>query len=144
MISPITQTYYTEEHLICFEKHSLGENYPNRRTVMTGGHKVFFMGYMMEAYKFVNKRFRNVRKVKYNGDVLYNVLLENYDTMRVNNLLCETLHPDHIIAKIYNSGLSDYAKEQIFIKLDKQFKKNEKNKQPSVTNHLTRISYLYH
>jgi len=28
-------------------------------------------------------------------------LMEKYDKIYVNNLICETLHPDNIIAKLY-------------------------------------------
>jgi hypothetical protein len=40
-----------------------------------------------------------VIKVKYSGELLYNVLLEQHSTMKVNNILCETLHPENAIAK---------------------------------------------
>ena len=33
---------------------------------------------------------------------MYNVLLESYDKMIVNNLICETLHPENSIAKLHN------------------------------------------
>ena len=56
---------------------------------------------MVKANDFI-KEFENVKKTKYNGEVLYNVLLEEHDKMLVNNLICETLHPDNILAKLYN------------------------------------------
>ena len=111
-IVAITQTIYPYNYLICFEKHSLGRNYPNERTIMTSEHKVFYDGKMMEAGEFVGF-FKNVYKVKYNGDVLYNVLMKKYDTIRVNNLLCETLHPSNIVAKLNMGGFTEYYKEKI-------------------------------
>jgi len=38
----------------------------------------------------------------YNNEILYNVLLEKHGIMKVNNLVAETLHPNSIIAKLYN------------------------------------------
>ena len=34
-------------------------------------------------------------------DQLYNVLMEEYNIMLVNNMEVETLHPDNPIAKLY-------------------------------------------
>lgn len=42
----------------------------------------------------------NVCKVENTKSILYNVLLESYANMTVNNMMVETLHPDNIIAKM--------------------------------------------
>ena len=34
-------------------------------------------------------------------ELLYNVLMEDYSKMIVNNLLCETLQPEHATALLY-------------------------------------------
>jgi ornithine carbamoyltransferase len=47
--------------------------------------------------------FENVKKVKYNGEILYNIVMKNYRKVSVNNMVCETLHPKNIIAKLYTS-----------------------------------------
>jgi DNA-binding beta-propeller fold protein YncE len=99
-IVSITQTTTNESYLVCFEKHSLGYNYPSQRTIMSQQHKVFFGGKMIPAYTFI-RLFNNIKKVKYNGELLYNVLMDKHNKMKVNNLLCETLHPDHKVAKLY-------------------------------------------
>jgi hypothetical protein len=41
-----------------------------------------------------------VRHVKYTGEVLYNVIMEEHDMMMVNNLLCETLDPCNALARL--------------------------------------------
>jgi hypothetical protein len=43
----------------------------------------------------------NVSLVPYNGQPLYNILLEEHEKMQVNNLIVETLHPEHKVAKLY-------------------------------------------
>ena len=106
----ITQTITSHDFLICFEKHALGNNIPSQKTFMTHGHEVFYNGKMRKAIDFI-KISENVYKTKYRGEVLYNVLMENHETMEVNNLLCETLNPENPIAKMYNL-LKDYSPEE--------------------------------
>jgi hypothetical protein len=97
----ITQSVYaSNKYLICFEKDCLGNNIPSQKTVMSMNHKVFYKGNMICAKEFVGK-VENVRRIKYKGEILYNVLMEECDKMLVNNLICETLDPDSNIAKLY-------------------------------------------
>ena len=42
-----------------------------------------------------------VKEVKNDKQILYNVVLENGDKMIVNNMISETLNPNHSIAKLY-------------------------------------------
>ena len=99
-IIAITQTISTYDFLICFEKHSLGNNIPSQKTIMTHGHEVFFKGKMRKAIECMEFS-ENIYKVKYRGEVLYNVLMEKHETMNVHNIICETLHPENPIAKLY-------------------------------------------
>jgi hypothetical protein len=41
--------------------------------------------------------------------------MKNYSTINVNNLICETLHPNNIIAKIFSGNISDENKNKIII-----------------------------
>ena len=109
-IVDITKTVSTSDFLVCFEKHSLGNNIPSRKTVMTKDHEIFFKGKMIRAIDFMDK-YENVHKVKYSGEPLYNVLLEKHDKMMVNNLICETLNPENPIAKVYGM-LKSYSVEE--------------------------------
>jgi ornithine carbamoyltransferase len=63
---------------------------------------VEFKGQLIPAYRFLNFS-KKVTKVNYTGEVLYNVLLANYGRVVVNNLLCETLHPDNQVAQLYST-----------------------------------------
>jgi hypothetical protein len=100
-IITITKTFSRDKFLVCFEKHALYLNCPNKRTIMSGAHKLFYQVGMVEAAHFVGK-FRGVKLIKYDGEVLYNVLMENHEPMMVNNLICETLHPNNRMAIIHN------------------------------------------
>ena len=107
-IVAVTQTIPLDKYLICIEKNSLGYNVPNKKTLISKTHKIMVDKKLMESEKLV-QYVPTIYKVPYDKKVLYNVLLENYSVMTVNNLIVETLHPSNIIAKIYNG---DYTPEQ--------------------------------
>jgi len=111
-ILDITQTVTLDRFLIMFSKHCFGKNYPSKNTVMTKDHKVLYDNNLIPAYKFLDIS-SDVKKVKYTGEVLYNVLLEKYYVMNVNNLICETLHPNNLIAKIYRNRFTDEYNERV-------------------------------
>jgi hypothetical protein len=100
-IIAITKTIITDKYMVCFEKDSLGKNIPCEKTVISKNHLILYMGKMIKSDYFIKHKFDNVYKVKYSGEILYNVLLENYDKMIVNNIICETLHPNNTLAKFY-------------------------------------------
>ena len=80
---------------------------------------------MRMAKEFL-KDFDNVVKVKYTGAALYNVLLEEHDKMIVNNLICETLHPDNGVAKVYMAlqNLNTEEQQSVIIKINAHVLKN--------------------
>jgi hypothetical protein len=100
-ITAITKTISSNDFLVCFEKHALGNNIPSRKTIMTHIHEVFYNGKMRKAIDFIDT-YENVYKVKYRGEILYNVLMEKHDKMEVNNMICETLNPQNRIASLYS------------------------------------------
>jgi hypothetical protein len=157
-IVAITESISQDDYLVCFKKHCLGYNYPSEDTVMTKEHKIKYDKQMVEADNFLGY-IDNVKKVDYNGEILYNVLMEKYEKINVNNLICETLHPQNKIAKIYNSKFSEdyknklirwtndnaikyandklleYENEQIMLKELEKMINQDKNKQVKKFNH---------
>jgi hypothetical protein len=105
----ITKTITLDKYLICFKKNALGKNMPSQDTIMSKDHQVLYKGVLAPAHKFVPIT-NDIFKVKYSGEPLYNVLLDNYSTMKVNNLTCETLHPNNTIAKLYMNTLAKTQK----------------------------------
>ena len=97
-IIAITQTRPLQKHVVCFSQSSLGRNVPSQQTVCSKEHKVLYKGEMIKARDLADM-CKNVKKVSYNGETLYNVLLEKHGKMLVNNMICETLHPENIAAK---------------------------------------------
>ena len=94
-IVAITETHSTEKELVIIEKDSLRTNVPNQTTVVSMEHKIFYKGKMMEAYKVSKKR------MNYNNEKLYNVLMEEHNKMNVNNMIVETLDPTNMIGKVF-------------------------------------------
>jgi hypothetical protein len=107
----VTKTITLDKYLICFKKNALGKNMPSQDTIMSKDHQVLHKGMLAPAHKFVPIT-NDIFKVKYSGEPLYNVLLDNYSTMKVNNLICETLHPNNTIAKLYMNSLAKTPKSK--------------------------------
>jgi len=99
-IVAVTKTIADEKHLVRIRKDALAKNVPSQDTLTTQNHTFFYNGNMVKAKHLVNK-LDNVVLVKYDGCTLYNVLQDNHEKMVVNNLIAETLHPNHCIAQIY-------------------------------------------
>jgi hypothetical protein len=96
----VSCTVSDDKYLICFKKDALGKNIPSKPTVCSKNHCIFYKGKMWKAKMFSG--FEKVIKIKYTGEVLYNVLLEKPGKMIINNMICETLHPKNDIAKLIN------------------------------------------
>ena len=89
---------------------------------------------MIQSKEFVNV-LDKVTLVPYNGEVLYNVLLNEHEKMQVNNLIVETLHPRHKVALLYcvlnETNVSHHHKLiTIFNEWDRQYRKSMKSKLP--------------
>ena len=100
-IIAITRTITKEKQLVCIKKDAFSKNIPCQDTITSMNHSFFYQGKMNKAKDLVNV-IKDVEFIKYDGCVLYNVLLEKHDKMIVNNLIAETLHPENRIAKIFN------------------------------------------
>jgi hypothetical protein len=112
-IVAITKTVSPDKYLVRFEKDALGTNLPCEATTMTKNHMLLYKGKMMKADEFLKTHNESVSKVPYNGQVLYNVLLEEHDKMVVNNLICETLHPENYVAKMYRAFKTLTPKQRV-------------------------------
>lgn len=105
----VTQTLHTDNYMVLIEANALGKNMPVRDTEITGNHKIKYKGKMVKAQELLNEK--GVKKVKYNGEILYNVLMKKHSVMRINNIKSETLDPKNIIG-ILNSPLLKLSSEE--------------------------------
>lgn len=113
-IVKITKTITQDKYLVCFEKNALGNNIPSQKTIISKNHSIFFQENMIQAKKFIGIN-NKVYKIKYGGEVLYNVLMNEHNKMLVNNLICETLHPENRITKLYNDMQKLNPEEQNYL-----------------------------
>jgi alpha-tubulin suppressor-like RCC1 family protein len=91
-IKYITKVVNEESTLTCIRRNAIDEGVPSRKTLITNEHPVEFHGEMVQAGELVDM-VDGAFKVKYNGEPVYNVVMEKKDTMMVNGLRCETLDP---------------------------------------------------
>jgi hypothetical protein len=133
-IKYITSTRSLDSYLICFEPNSISMNCPSQRTIMTKEHKILFKDRLVPAYRFLEHSDK-VKKVAYSGDVLYNILLDEHSTISVNNIICETLHPENIIAKLYNSNISHTYKNEVITIMNEALKNKDVDTYKSIINH---------
>jgi hypothetical protein len=108
-VEHVTITTSIEKELVCFEKDSISINCPSQKTIMTRNHKVFH-GTMVNADTLLGD---HIYLIPYNGELLYNVLLEKNGLMNVNGLVCETLDVNNIIALFYKSNYTVDKKNKI-------------------------------
>jgi len=125
-IRAVTKSMLLEKFLVCFEAHSLRKNYPSQRTIMSGEHKVRYNSELTEARNFVG-RFDGVKIVKYNGQILYNILLDTHETVKVNGLVCETLHPNNAIAQLYNKSINENTRVKLINEMNDNIEKRNFN-----------------
>jgi hypothetical protein len=94
----VTINQSMDDHLICIEKSALGPGIPIHKTLVSLRHKIDYHG-LKSAYELVG--VVDAYKQKYRGQLLYNVVLEKWDTMNVNGMTVETLDPENEVAKYY-------------------------------------------
>ncbi len=108
----ISKTILNEKYLIQIEKHSLNFNTPNKTTLISPGHKILYDGKMITAKNllFILKDSNKIKPIKYNQEILYNVLMEKHDRMIVNNMTVETLDPKNYFAFLNNLNIANSIK----------------------------------
>jgi len=132
----VTRTVTLDKYLISLAPHALGRNVPHTKTLMSKDHKIAFAGQLVPAYRFLDYSDQ-VKKVTYKGETLYNILLPGYSTMLINNLECETLHPDNIIAKLYTTTYTDAERVALVQEWNASLTQRDNSAYQAVVNRLT-------
>ena len=123
-IVAITETRPLFSHIVCIEKDALGKRVPCERTEISKEHCVFYKGKMMRAVDLVCE-CNGVSEIGYNGEPLYNVLLEKHGHMIINNLICETLHPENIMGKICGGKYKKSDERRLCAELSELIREND-------------------
>lgn len=93
-IVKVVETHGSPTCLCLIKKDLIFPDVPNKDTVITKWHKVLFNGKLVKA-----KDLPGIHVCQYNGETLYNVLMDEHETMKVNGMTVETLDPAHKINK---------------------------------------------
>jgi hypothetical protein len=96
----LTATYSSDKEMVLLQKDSIRKNYPAKDTLMSRKHKIYMKGKLKAAYRLVDQ-YKGISLVPYQGQKLYNVVLEDYGLMNVQGMLCETLHPLNPMAQYF-------------------------------------------
>jgi CHAD domain-containing protein len=113
----------------------LGINTPSQPTILTKDHKIMYQNNLVSAERFLNLS-NQIKKVRYTGEILYNVLLSDYDVMSVNNLQCETLNPNNLIAKLYTKNFSNDEKTRMILEMNDSLLNKDIKRYKYVLNNL--------
>jgi hypothetical protein len=95
-IVAIAKILSSEEELIEFEKDSIEKNVPCVKTILSPLHKILYKGKMVCA-----KNVPEGKKIPYENQFLYNIVLKKYANIQVNNMTTETLSHSNKIADMF-------------------------------------------
>jgi len=123
-ITAITQCILNDDYIVCIQKNSLGKQIPSDDIYLTKSHKVYFDGKMRKVEDLINRK--NIFKVDYHKEIVYNILMKNQTLIQINNLHCETLNPNNMLAKLYKLG---EKKQSMIINMMNEALKNEDYKE---------------
>ena len=101
-------------HIIEIDRGAIRPNIPSKKIRVSRSHMFNINGKHKQAHQLLSNQ--KVNKIPYNGDVLYNILLEKHHYIKVENMLAETLHPNNPIALlhknvIWNANIKNICKE---------------------------------
>jgi hypothetical protein len=116
-IIAITKTVTIEDKIVCIEKDALSQNVPSRKMCISRNHKLLFNKEMIEAKNLIGE-VEGIYYKKYNGEILYNVLMETHNKMRINNVVVETLDPNNIVAKLHDGSLNSKDRNTIIVNIN--------------------------
>ena len=111
----ITKTIHYEPFLVKVCAYAFG-TFPTKDTYMSMKHKIYVDG-LIQAKNLINDD--TVLLVPYDGEPLYNVLLEKHTMMKVHGMLVETMDPTCLVALFYKSKLSPKQKEAMIVTINK-------------------------
>jgi hypothetical protein len=95
-ITNVTRTTNSSKIMVCIPRGCFSPNVPNLDTEITLSHKVMYKGNLVGSGKLVGV-VPGIHLIPYDGNPVYNLVLEDEGLMVVHNMICETLSPTNII-----------------------------------------------
>lgn len=105
-IVSVTRSLNSQGEILYVPRDTFGKNTPNQNTYISFLHKIKHNGAYTKAIDLYSLYPDKMEIVNYQG-VMYNVLLESYDSIIVNGCTVESLFPNDDIAKLYRSVLNN-------------------------------------
>lgn len=103
-IQAITKTLPpNNDYLIEIQPHALGYCIPNKKTIISPLHYIYYKNKWIKANKLANTNKYCTKIPTIPGEYLFNVLMKTHSSMKVHGMLVETLHPQNMIAQLYQS-----------------------------------------
>ena len=130
-IVAITKSISPNDKLVYIEEGALGENQPSQKTIVSPNHLISFNGIMVKA-KNLSKDNKNVNYINNDKQILYNVLMEEYDEMKVNNMVTETLHPNNVVARLHRDH-TFLERKQLISKYNKAIREKDSRALKKIT-----------
>ena len=107
------------------EKDAFGKCKPNKKTLVAPFHKFLVNNTLKMAVELVNND--SIYLTTYKQQYLYNIILEEYGLIQVNNVVVETLHPSTLVAKLFDGSFDNKLRKKVVKSLN-AYHKNLKNK----------------
>ena len=127
-IQHITKSISPENQLVYIKKNAFGKNKPNKNMKMSGKHKIKCAnGCLIEAKALVATNPK-MKFVEYNQETLYNVLMKDHNVIKVQNVEVESLDPENIVAKIYNSIIDKKELIKFIRQMNEGIRENNREK----------------
>lgn len=99
----VTRTRNEDTEMVLIQKNCFTEGIPNEDTFLTKQHKIMVpTTQKMEKCKNVarNSKYKKASIIdRKRRDIVYNIVLDTHSTVRVNNMVSETLHPANAFLK---------------------------------------------
>jgi len=105
----VTKTIHYDPYLVKVSANAFGK-FPTRDTYMSLKHHILLENPTM-ARELVNND--TILLVPYNGEPLYNVLVDTHSVMKVHGMIVETLDPTSIVGLFYKAKLSPKQKSKM-------------------------------
>ena len=132
-IKAITETITQDKYLYKIKRNAFERNKPSKDTIITGYHMIECMGLMKPVMFIKNKK---IEKIEYSGEKLYNILMNKHEIIDINRMKVETLHPNNLIARLYNNEKFKNMKKEEKNSFMKKFNKRIKEQNIfAYTNH---------
>jgi hypothetical protein len=94
-VERVSRNRCLEDKVVLIRQDALGENKPNKDTLVSLNHKIMYKRKYIHAQYL--KNINGVEIINSYHRVLFNIQLPKYTYMKVNNLLVETLHPNRFL-----------------------------------------------